>query len=316
MSRTPHQSLTRRLAIAAGVLLLSPVAALGGIASGVAGLPAAASPSATAMSDIPPALLTLYRQAADRCTGLPWPVLAGLGKVESNHNRPAGQVSRAGAEGPMQFLASTWQQYGGDGNGDGAADPLDPADAIPAAADYLCAHDVERKLARAVASYLCGGSVSCLTGATAPGEYATRVLSWAQTYSDAAGPSGVVAVVAVQIALAQVGIPYQWGGESPATGFDCSGLVQYAYARAGITLPRTAQTQYDAGPLLAQGATPHPGDLLFFGVDPERVTHVGLALGDGRMVDAPHTGALVRVEPIAGIEHYLGASRPVRSVTS
>jgi cell wall-associated NlpC family hydrolase len=125
----------------------------------------------------------------------------------------------------------------------------------------------------------------------------------------------VAATVAVQAALAQVGTPYVWGGENPKAGFDCSGLVQYAYNQAGISLPRTAQTQYGAGPLLEQGVSPRPGDLVFFGVSTRQVTHVGIALGNGRMVDAPHTGAQVRVEPIAGLPNYLGASRPVQSAT-
>ena len=88
------------------------------------------------------------------------PILAGIGKAESNHNRPTHQVSSAGAQGPMQFLPTTWAQYGVDGNADGSADPFDPADAVPAAADYLCAHHVEQNLPRAVASYFCGNLAS------------------------------------------------------------------------------------------------------------------------------------------------------------
>ena len=138
----------------------------------------------------------------------------------------------------------------------------------------------------------------------------TRVLAWAAQYADALTAGSPAATVAVQTALAQVGTPYLWGGETPDAGFDCSGLVQYAYERAGITLPRTAQTQHDAGPLLSLIVEPVPGDLVFFGADLSHIHHVGIALGQGRMVDAPHTGALVRVEPIAGFGHYLGATRP------
>jgi cell wall-associated NlpC family hydrolase len=301
------------------VLLLCPVAALGGIADGIARLPADATPSAEARADIPAALLRLYQQAAGRCPGLPWPVLAGIGKVESNHNRPPGQVSRAGAEGPMQFLPAIWARYGTDGNADGLADPMEPADAIPAAADYLCGHHAETDLVTAVASYNCGGLSLCLTRATAAGGYATRVLGWAARYSDPTRPAGPVATIAVQVALAQVGTRYVWGGDSPGAGFDCSGLVQYAYTRAGLALPRTAQTQYDLGPhldtrldpRLDPAADPQPGDLLFFGASPTQVTHVGIALGEGRMVDAPHTGAFVRVEPVTGFRPALvGATRP------
>lgn len=313
-----------RLAGGIGIVLLCPVAALGGISAasvaaiavGIAQLPADATASAEAIRDIPADMLTLYQQSAARCPGLPWPVLAGIGKVESDHNRPAGQVSAAGAEGPMQFLPATWAQYGTDGDGDGRADPFDPADAIGAAADYLCSHNAAVDLTTAVASYTCGGLVACLQRAESLDGYATRVLDWAARYSDPTGPSGTVATVAVQVAMAQVGTPYLWGGETPDAGFDCSGLVQYAYSRAGQPLPRTAQTQYAHGPHLPLVNQPQPGDLVFFGDGPAHVTHVGIALGQGRMVDAPHTGARVRVEPIAGFAHYLGATRPAAGLSS
>jgi cell wall-associated NlpC family hydrolase len=308
--------LLKTIGIASAATVLLPAALLGTVAVGLAQLPADASPSSEAVSDIPPDLLAFYRQAAALCPGLPWPALAGVGKVESDHNRPPGQVSSAGAEGPMQFLPATWSSYGLDGNADGRSDPFDPADAIPAAADYLCQHGAARDLPTAIASYLCGAVTSCLHTAVGPGGYASRVLAWAARYSDPTAAGAAAATVAVQTALAQLGTPYLWGGEEPG-GFDCSGLVQYSYATAGLQLPRTAQTQYDHGPLLplvtdtTYGLA--PGDLVFFGSDTRHVSHVGIALGQGRMVDAPHTGALVRVEPIAGFrgrEHYLGATRP------
>jgi cell wall-associated NlpC family hydrolase len=114
----------------------------------------------------------------------------------------------------------------------------------------------------------------------------------------------------VQAALAQVDTPYVWGGAEPG-GFDCSGLVQWSYARAGLLLPRTAQQQYDAGPRLPAGTPLEAGDLVFFGTGPHGVDHVGIALGDGRMVAAPHTGALVRVETFATSGGwFVGVTRP------
>jgi cell wall-associated NlpC family hydrolase len=115
------------------------------------------------------------------------------------------------------------------------------------------------------------------------------------------GSSAIAAgEVAVAWALRQVGTPYAWGGETPGVGFDCSGLTQAAYRVAGIALPRVAQDQFDAGPQLGTGTLLEPGDLVFFGDGPSGVTHVGLYVGvqDGKamMVDAPHTGADVRVE--------------------
>lgn len=124
--------------------------------------------------------------------------------------------------------------------------------------------------------------------------------------------------VAAEYALSQVGTPYRWGGETPGVGFDCSGLAQAAWAAAGVTLPRVAQDQFDAGPHLPAGAPLAAGDLVFFGADAGDVTHVGLVVDpSGQMVDAPHTGASVRVEPFPpivgyswGSDSYLGATSP------
>lgn len=86
---------------------------------------------------VPPAYLALYRQAATRCPGMRWTLLAAVGQVESRHGQVNGPSS-AGAVGPMQFMPRTFAAYGVDGNGDGRTDPWDPADAIPSAAVYLC----------------------------------------------------------------------------------------------------------------------------------------------------------------------------------
>src|SRR5205085_10543202 len=121
-------------------------------------------------------------------------------------------------------------------------------------------------------------------------EYADRVLVLAASYAGLAlSPSGAAAK-AVAFALDQLGTPYRWGGEGDG-GFDCSGLVQAAYAAAGVRLPRVAQAQFAAGPPVAPGAPLVPGDLVFFGASTSNVSHVGLYLGDGVMVDAPQVGA-------------------------
>ncbi len=80
-------------------------------------------------------------------------------------------------------------------------------------------------------------------------------------------------------------------------GFDCSGLVQAAYRAAGISLPRTAQAQFDAGQPVPAGTPLQPGDLVFFGRSATDVTHVGIYAGSGEMVDAPHASATARVQP-------------------
>jgi cell wall-associated NlpC family hydrolase len=115
---------------------------------------------------------------------------------------------------------------------------------------------------------------------------------------------------AVSTAVSLLGIPYQWGGESTQSGFDCSGMVQYVYRNVGIDLPRVAQNQYDAGPGVPPGATVEPGDLVFFGSGVNDVSHVGMYVGDGLMIDAPHTGAVVRFDRIAGFEPIVGVTAP------
>jgi cell wall-associated NlpC family hydrolase len=82
-----------------------------------------------------------------------------------------------------------------------------------------------------------------------------------------------------------------WGGESTHIGFDCSGMVQYVYREVGIDLPRVAQNQYDAGPAVPPGSAVEPGDLVFFGSGTNDVSHVGMYVGDGLMIDAPPTRA-------------------------
>ena len=123
-----------------------------------------APPSPAARADIPTGYLRLYRQAAGRCPGLSWSVLAAVGKVESDHGRsPLPGVrsgwNSAGAAGPMQFGIGTgragnaWARYGQDFDSDGRRSVYDPGDAIPAAARYLCAHGAPRRLDRAVFAY-------------------------------------------------------------------------------------------------------------------------------------------------------------------
>ena len=114
---------------------------------------------------------------------------------------------------------------------------------------------------------------------------------------------------AVNDVMAFLGVPYVWGGES-AQGFDCSGLVQAVYNEAGVSLPRVAQSQYSAGPAVSPGQTVVPGDLVFFGTGPGDVSHVGMFVGDGLMVDAPHTGATVRFDRVDGFGSIVGITDP------
>jgi cell wall-associated NlpC family hydrolase len=95
---------------------------------------------------------------------------------------------------------------------------------------------------------------------------------------------------AARIALRAVGVPYRWAGESPATGFDCSGLVRWAYGRVGVDLPHSSYALYGVGRRVPMSRLV-PGDVLFF----EGLGHVGIYVGKGRMVHAPETGRSVEV---------------------
>ena len=121
-------------------------------------------------------------------------------------------------------------------------------------------------------------------------------------------PSGVLGK-ALGAALSRVGDPYVWGGAGP-TDFDCSGLVQWSFAQAGISLPRTAAEQYLTGPRLSL-ADAQAGDLLFWAYDPSDpsfVDHTAIYLGNGMMVVAPHTGLNVQVVPVPTAD-FSGAVR-------
>lgn len=108
-------------------------------------------------------------------------------------------------------------------------------------------------------------------------------------------------------ALEAVGVPYRWGGTSPATGFDCSGLVRWAYLRVGVDLPHNSHALYGVGRDVSRSRM-EAGDVLFF----SGLGHVGLYLGDGRMVHAPYSGKNVEIVAL-GDSHYgrrlIGARR-------
>jgi peptidoglycan DL-endopeptidase CwlO len=128
---------------------------------------------------------------------------------------------------------------------------------------------------------------------------------------------GAAALAAMDFALRQVGRPYLWGAVGP-DAYDCSGLTWRAYEQAGVLLPRVAADQHAHGGTPVAIADLLPGDLVFFATvawDPGAVHHVGMYVGRGMMVDAPHPGASVRVEPVTAAG-YVGAVRVVPERTS
>lgn len=252
---------------------------------------------------VPAAWLPLYQQAAAICPGLSWSVLAAVGTVESGSGRSAAPgvwsgTNAAGAEGPMQFEPATFKAFATVGPGGvRPPSPYDPVDAVYSASALLCADG--------------GGSAltlrAAIDGYNHSDTYVDTVLTLSLAIAEDPAVSGTV-VAALSFAAGQLGTPYLWGGTG-AGGFDCSGLTQAAYSHAGIALPRVAQSQFDAGPAVPGGSPVQPGDLVFFGSGASGVDHVGLYVGAGEMIDAPHTGALVRFDD-ADWPGLVGATRP------
>jgi cell wall-associated NlpC family hydrolase len=111
---------------------------------------------------------------------------------------------------------------------------------------------------------------------------------------------------AIQAAESQLGVPYVWGGETPGVGFDCSGLVQWAWAQAGVSLPRTSGAQFGATTQIPL-ADIQAGDLLFYG--PDGSEHVAMYVGGGEMIEAPETGQVVHVTGVRTGDGFAGVGR-------
>jgi cell wall-associated NlpC family hydrolase len=121
-------------------------------------------------------------------------------------------------------------------------------------------------------------------------------------------PAPTMGTRAARFALREVGVPYQFGGESPR-GFDCSGLVRWSYLHVGIDLPHSSYALFGRGRRVSR-AHMQPGDVLFF----DALGHVGLYVGHGRMVHAPYTGTNVQVVSLGRWSgHFDGARRIVAS---
>jgi cell wall-associated NlpC family hydrolase len=293
-------------------LLLMVVAVAGGGTASSGGASASSpgsgagpsgSPGIATGPAVPSTWATLYRQAAVTCPGLSWSVLAGIGTVETHNgqsNAPGvwSGANSAGAEGPMQFESATFAAIAV--VGPGGADPpsaYDPVDAVYTAARLLCTNGAGNAatLRRAIYDYNHSDT------------YVNTVLTLSIAFEDSPSANDTV-VSALQFAAQQLNTPYLWGGTG-AGGFDCSGLTRAAYAAAGVSLPRVAQDQYDAGPPVTSSTTVMPGDLVFFGSGPTGVEHVGLYVGAGEMIDAPFTGADVRFDN-ADWSGLVGVTRP------
>jgi cell wall-associated NlpC family hydrolase len=330
----------KALGVAAALVLSTPIA-VAAVVSGPTG--ESSAPSAAAVAEIPAELLPVYVTAATTCPGLPWQVLAGIGFIESHHagghaNPATGQVAPpivgpaidgrpgfaaipdptspdgwAHAVGPMQFLTTTFAAWGvvaPDRPPGATPDPNNAWDAIFTAARYLCGGDDHLDDVR-----------SGILRYNHSDAYADQVLEKAAQYglggpaSSAPPPGGAgTGEAAVAAALTQLGVPYVWGGETPGVGFDCSGLVQWAYAQAGVTLPRTTFGQIDVGVAVPLDEL-RPGDLIFSrsvrGGQVVDLGHVAIYAGARQVVVAPHTGDVVslRALDLAGVQATRRVSR-------
>ena len=272
---------------------------------------------------IPDRIQALYMAAASRYQ-LPWTLLAGIGMEETNHGRN-NTTSSAGAQGLMQFMPATFARYAVDGDGDGKTIITSDADSIYSAANYLVASG---------ALHGPDGIRGALYAYNHALWYVNDVLYYAAAYSgedvtanpcvtlDTSANSGPVplpgtgpAIVAVKAALAWIGTRYSWGGGnahgptagiccSPGghddrhiVGFDCSGLVLYAYAKIGIHLPHLAHDiSYHSGgqPIPRDLTQMKPGDTIGFSYTPGgNVFHIGIYLGDGKMIDSDSHGVSI-----------------------
>jgi cell wall-associated NlpC family hydrolase len=140
-------------------------------------------------------------------------------------------------------------------------------------------------------------SADWTAAATAAGLTGTSATSAATA---TAGAGSALEDRAVTEARKYLGVPYLWGGTDPAKGLDCSGFTKLVYGNLGIDLPRTSSQQATAGTAVASLADARPGDLVFFDHSPGRpgIDHVGIYVGDGKMIAAPQAGEVVKVQDV------------------
>ena len=308
-------------------LCVAPLPDVAADAAGVPSVPAPGSPRLVSLNNppapIPSEVEVLYVAAASEY-GLPWTLLAGIGMEETTHGQNDA-ASSSGAQGLMQFLPSTWASFGVDGDGDGQALITSDADSVHSAAHYLVtlgAGTGPRQMSEARHGYSPNAGYANDVLYYAAADAGEDVASLPCGTNDSIPADGAPpltgtgpAIDAVNAALRWVGTRYSWGGGSasgPTTGiccspggqdarsvvgFDCSGLVLYAYAQIGVQLPHLAHdiAYHSGGQVIPRDFDQlRPGDVIGFSYSPGgRVFHVGLYLGDGRMVNSDSHGVSI-----------------------
>jgi cell wall-associated NlpC family hydrolase len=272
---------------------------------------------------VPAAYQTLVQKWGNLCSAINPALLAAQLYQESGFNPTA--KSPAAAQGIAQFIPGTWATHGIDGDGDGDRDVWDPNDAIPSAAKYDCTLAKYVKDApgdptkNMLAAYNAGAYAVIKYGGVPPYAETQNYVKTITTLEESfAAPVSRVdpskqAAAAIDYAQKKLGTLYLWGGngtEDQGGRFDCSGLTKAAYESVGITLPRVANDQYNAGPHPGRDEL-LPGDLVFFSDDltnSRAIRHVGIYVGGGYMINAPRPGAVIRFDPI-DTPDYFGATR-------
>lgn len=289
-------------------------------------------------------------KAGSLCSTFSAPVIAAQIEAESGWNPNA--VSPTGAEGLAQFEPGTWPAYSADDAGDGDVSPFNPIDAIMAESRYDCALAAAvAKIAAATGipvltlaldGYNAGlGAVIAANGIPDIPQtqaYAPRIEALAASYTSTTTvlTDSSFASAEIAAAVAEIGAPYVWAGGSdigPTTGdraggdgFDCSGLVMYAVFQASngaIQLPHSSEIDATLGTDVATGLGSQvlgsgllvPGDVIAFQLDPGDYSHIGIYLGNGDMVVAPHTGATVDIENL-NTPYWLGVEWSARRYAS
>nr|WSX77257.1 C40 family peptidase [Streptomyces sp. NBC_00899] len=181
-------------------------------------------------------------------------------------------------------------------------------DAQARVADHKRTVNAELAAAQALLAQLTAAQRAAVAASDSPGPASGSPASASRDaarvpLTDVAAPSPRAAR-AIAFAYGAIGLPYVWGATGPGS-YDCSGLTQAAWRAAGISLPRTTSTQINAGTRVSRSQL-QPGDLVFFY---SGVSHVGLYIGGGQMIHAPHPGSTVRVAPISEMP-FAGAVRP------
>lgn len=328
-----------KAAIPIAFAVLAPITLIMGFSSADTETSAALNAKAA-----PSQYMRWVQQAGQECKEIPAPVIAAQIDSESGWNPKA--KSDAGAEGISQMMPGTWKKWGqdvahpdGTPKPDGIKDPYTPGDAIIAQGKLDCwlADKVTQLLkagkatgdpvALTLAAYNAGLDSIKFYGGVPPfpktQSYVKRITALTSQYTAVTSPGTGFGARVVAAADEWRGTPYQWGGncsdpktEIPMERCDCSSLVQYAVEQASngtVLLPRTTQQQVETGKAVLPDQI-KPGDAIYFDLSAKApgYDHVGLYIGNGRMIHAPKTGSVVKYSDFVTDPYYSSKAQQIR----